>query len=106
MSKLTEKELLELKEKKRGKRLYKVMGVKDSKGESHDFVFGRIERTDIDLAHKESANSPTKALELQMVSTLVAGDVQLIADKEVFRAISDKWHIIQKANEPEELGEL
>jgi hypothetical protein len=71
--------------------------VKDLKGNSHDYAFKRLDRLEIDLATKEIGNSPTRGLLIQMSSTCVFGDENLIeTDVEIFRAIQSKWGELQK----------
>ncbi len=80
--------------------------VNDLKGEKHTFVFRRINREEMDAAIKVSNQSMTKALEIQMTSSCVFGDVNLIMqDVEIFRALQAVWQSIQKECEVE-LGEL
>jgi hypothetical protein len=76
--------------------------VKDLVGNSHDYAFKRLSRLEIDLATKEIGNSPTRGLLIQMASTCVHGDENLLeTDDEIFRAIQSKWGDLQKECEAE-----
>ena len=101
--KLTDADIEQLKEKHEN---LQKLTVTDSKGETHDFVFRRINREEIDAATKMGNASPTKALEVQMTSSCVFGAKDLIMnDTEVFRAIQSVWHEVQKVSVVE-LGKL
>jgi hypothetical protein len=76
--------------------------------EQHDFVFKPIDRVTIDQSAKATANSPTKAVEIEMVNSLVFGDKTILEeDDTVFIAVMKKWNDIQKTTTATvTLGEL
>jgi len=85
----------------------KVVSVKTA-DEEHDFVFKPVDRVTIDVSSKESANSPTKSVEIEMVNSIVFGDKAIIEQNDtVFIALMKKWGEIQKStNVTVTLGEL
>jgi hypothetical protein len=76
--------------------------------ETHDFVFKPLDRVTIDQSAKATSNSPTQAVEIEMVNSLVFGDKTLLeTDDTVFIALMKKWNDIQKNNTATvTLGEL